>query len=66
MNWETCGLFPLDDMQRQTYLLGEARFSPTRRAKGWDFILGIGCDCGDLIGNNFGAQLTIRKQLRLK
>lgn len=53
-------------MLRQTYLLAEGRFSPTRRAKGWDFTLGIGYDHGDLIGNNLGFQMTIRKRLRLK
>ena len=63
-NWGNYAL-PFDEMRRQTYLLAEGRFSPTRRAKGWDFTLGIACDRGGLIGNNFGAQMTVRKSLRL-
>jgi hypothetical protein len=63
-NWGIYAL-PFDDMLRQTYLLAEGRFSPTRRAKGWDFVLGIGYDHGGLLGNSLGFQATIRKTFRL-
>lgn len=63
-NWGIYAL-PFDEMQRQTYLLAEGRFSPTRRAKGWDFVLGIGYDHGGLLGNSLGFQATIRKTFRL-
>ncbi len=64
-NWGTYD-DPLPDCLRQTYLMGEARFSPQRRAKGWRFSLGVGYDTGDLLGNNVGAQLTVQKVINLK
>ncbi len=63
-NW---GLYerPLDDILRQNYAVAEATYHP-RWAKGWDASLALGLDHGTLIGNSFGAQLTIRKSLFLK
>jgi len=63
-NWGTYER-PLPDCQHQSYFLGETTYSP-RWAQGWQTTLGLGLDHGDLIGNSFGAQLTIRKSLNLK
>ena len=65
-NWGTYDT-PLDDVRNQQYLMAEATVSP-RRLKEWQATLGIGYDHGDLdmIGNSFGAQLTIRKTFNFK
>lgn len=57
-NWGTYA-FPLEDILSQKYFMGEATYRP-RWAKRWSSTLGLGLDHGDLIGNSFGAQLTMR------
>ena len=57
-NWGTYA-FPLEDILSQNYFMGEATYRP-RWAKRWSSTLGLGLDHGDLIGNSFGAQLTMR------
>lgn len=53
---------PFDDPQRNFSLLAEATYRvPERMAKGWGIRLGIGLDRGELLGDNFGVQLTITK-----
>ena len=63
-NWGSY-TYPLADILRQDYFLAEATYRP-RWATGWHASLGLGLDHGRLIGNSFGAQLTIRKSLTLK
>lgn len=74
-NW---GLYeaPLADITRQNYFMAETTFSPSWGAhgtprhptalSGWRFSLALGLDYGQLLGNSFGAQLTISKRLTLK
>lgn len=44
-------------------MLAEVHFSPERlgrlNTRGWTAGLAIALDRGDLVGNNFGAQLTL-------
>ena len=62
-NWGTYD-HPLDDPQDQNYMLLEANVHhPAMR--GWNPTLAIGVDHGKLTGNNFGAQITIRKTFGL-
>ena len=63
-NWGAYN-YPLEDILRQSYIMGEATYRP-RWASGWQASLALGLDHGDLIGNSFGTQLTIRKSLTLK
>ena len=80
-NWGSYA-YPQPEVMSQQYFMAEATFSlpqATSRAlpsarhdagsapfTGWQFSLALGLDHGDLIGNSFGAQLTIRKSLTLK
>ncbi len=62
-NWGTYD-WPLNDRLLQQHYLAEATYRP-RWAKGWQGVLGIGLDHGDLLGNSFGIQLSIRKKLTM-
>lgn len=53
---------PLDDILSQSYLMGEASY---RLSGGASVSLAVGCDHGRLIGNSFGAQLTLIKKFKL-
>lgn len=72
-NWGTY-YYPTNEVEKEQHILAEVDYKPDW-AKGWSGTLGIGLDHGNLgkenyntntIGNSFGAQLTIRKQLRLR
>lgn len=52
---------PLDDILSQTYLMGEATYSMRRLA----LTLAIGYDSGHLVGNSFGAQLTVSRKFSI-
>lgn len=45
---------------RSVFLMAEANYAP-HQLKGWDFSVGIGANTGDLLGNTFGMQATVRK-----
>lgn len=45
---------------RSVFLMAEANYTP-HQLKGWNFSLGIGGNTGDLLGNTFGMQATVRK-----
>ncbi len=62
-NWGTY-VYPFQDMTKQQYLLAEANYKP-HWAKNWSGTLGISYDHGDLLGNSFGGQLTLRKTFNL-
>ncbi len=62
-NWGTYDR-PLDDPLDQNYILFETVVSHSALG-GWNPTLGIAFDCGKLTGNNFGAQITVRKAFRL-
>ena len=62
-NWGTYDI-PLPDMLRQTSVMAEVTYTP-RFARGWQASAGIAYDHGKLLGNSFGGQLTIRKQIQL-
>ncbi len=47
----------------ETSLLAEANYDLTDQGmKGWKIGMGVGLDQGKIIGNNFGATLTLKKQ----
>lgn len=58
-NWGRYSLPLADPGMHQNYFLAEATYSP-RWATGWSGKLGLGLDSGDILGNSFGAQLTVR------
>ena len=60
-NWGTYD-HPFNDSRRQGYSLAEATYRP-RWATGWSASLAAALDHGSLLGNSFGAQLTLRKNL---
>lgn len=62
-DWGTYGA-PLDDVVNQQHYLISLQYAPSW-AYGWNGKLDIGLSHGELIGNTFGAQLTLRKELRL-
>lgn len=62
-NWGTY-YYPLPDILRQSYAMAEAAYRT--RPSDWQLALAVGLDHGTLIGNSFGAQLTISKSLSLK
>jgi len=62
-NWGTYDV-PFREKYLQQYYLAEADWHPAF-APGWSGTLGLGIDHGDVLGNSFGAQLTVRKVLRL-
>ena len=59
---------PLPDPQRNLCLLAEAGYSFSQPAflRGWDVRCGLALDRGKLLGDSFGMQLTIGKQLNFK
>lgn len=57
--------YPLSDCLRQSYSMAEASYAPAWAA-GWQATAAIAFDHGSLLGNSFGAQLTLRKSFRLK
>ncbi len=63
-NWGTYD-YPFTDMQHQAYAMAEATYRP-RWAEGWTGVAALALDHGQLLGNSFGGQLTIRKTLNLK
>ena len=58
-HWGTYG-YPLDKQRKQFSSLYEITYSP-KQAKGWHFILGMGFDRGNYLGNSLGGILSIRK-----
>lgn len=62
-NW---GLYtkPFADCLAQQYILAETTYRP-RWAQGWTATAALGLDHGSVVGNNTGAQLTIRKTFDL-
>ena len=62
-NWGT-HVYPFQDMMKQQYVLAETNYRP-HWAKDWSGTLGLSYDHGDLLGNSFGGQLTIRKIFNL-
>lgn len=58
-HWGTYG-YPLDKQRKQFSSLYEITYSP-KQAKGWHFILGMGLDRGNYLGNSLGGILSIRK-----
>jgi len=55
---------PFADRRRQNSFLLEASYTPIW-ALGWNGTFGLGIDRGSIVGDNIGAQLTIRKSLNL-
>ena len=54
---------PYTKKKHQTSFLLEGTYTPQRPSlRGWSASLGLGLDSGDIIGDNFGCNLTIRKQ----
>lgn len=59
---------PLPDVATSVNFLAEVNWKPRniRLLRGWEGTLSIGADGGDLLGKNFGVQLSIAKTLNLK
>lgn len=62
-NWGTYN-YPFKDVQNQQYYMAEIGWKP-QTLKGWSGKIAFGLDHGDLIGNSFGAQLTVHKTFSL-
>lgn len=62
-NWGTYSS-PYADALRQQYYLAEVRYAP-RRAHGLRIGLAVGYDHGQVIGENFGATLTLSQHFAL-
>ncbi len=62
-NWGTYAK-PFDDVLTQNSFFVEVGYSP-KRFKGWTAMLGCALDDGDVIGNSFGGQFTLRKSFNL-
>lgn len=62
-NWGTYRQ-PFDDVLRQQYYLAEATWAPSF-LRGWRATLAIGLDHGAVLGDSFGAQLTLRRTVTL-
>ncbi len=62
-NWGTY-MQPFDDVLRQNSFFAEIGYSP-KRFKGWDAKVGFAVDNGDVLGNSFGGQFTLRKSFSL-
>lgn len=45
---------------KSVFFMAEANYTP-HQLNGWEFSLGLGANTGDLIGNSFGMQATVRK-----
>lgn len=56
---------PLEDPTNQQYYLVEATAKP-HFCKGWEASIGLGLDHGKVIGNNHGAQITLRKAFKFQ
>lgn len=56
---------PFDEIAHQIYTMAEVTYKP-KWAAGWQGVLAVGLDHGDLIGNSFGGQLTIAKTIDFK
>lgn len=52
---------PLDEVTRQFNSLYEISYSP-RKLRGWTISAALGLDHGNLLGNNTGGMLTIKKE----
>ncbi len=62
-NWGTYEM-PFDDILKQNSFFVEFGYAP-KRLKGWSAILGCALDDGDMLGNSFGGQFTLRKTFSL-
>ena len=62
-NWGTYAK-PFDDIISQNHFMAEATYIP-KNMNGCTATLALAMDTGKLIGNSFGAQLTIRKTIDL-
>lgn len=62
-NWGTY-VKPYVDVRNQMNLMGEVTWTPSF-LKGWSGKMAMGYDNGSVIGNSFGAQLSIHKTLNL-
>ena len=62
-NWGTYDN-PFDDPQNQQYFLFETTMRHPK-SKGWMYKVSLGLDNGETVGNNFGAQVTVIKALKL-
>lgn len=60
--------YPLPSPQRNRSLLAEVEYAPQRHPllKGWSLRCAVGMDRGQLLGDNFGCQLTIGRRLFIK
>ena len=58
-NWETYDN-PFDDVKKQFSSLLEVTYSPVKW-NGWSFSISGAMDRGNLLGNNSGGMLVIRK-----
>ncbi len=63
-NWGTYAT-PLDDVVQTQHYLAEARYTPSF-LPGWKITMGVALDRGDLLGNSFGVQCTVRKSFNLR
>ncbi len=52
---------PFNEIKDQFNSLLEVTYSP-EALKGWSFNMAVAIDRGDLLGNNYGGMLTLRKQ----
>ena len=59
---------PLPSPEKNKSLLAEVEYAPQRRShlKGWTMKCAVGMDKGELLGDNFGCQLTIGRRLFIK
>lgn len=54
---------PFSQKEHQLNFLAEGTYSPLlSRLRGWSATVGIGLDIGDIIGDNFGLNVSVRKQ----
>ncbi len=62
-NWGTYAT-PFQDVISEQHYMAEATYKPAKFA-GWSSTLSLGLSNGDIVGNTFGAQLTVRKLFNL-
>ncbi len=62
-NWGTYAK-PFDDVLEQNSFFLEVGYAP-KKLKGWSAALGCALDDGDIVGNSFGGQFTLRKTFSL-
>ena len=54
---------PFSQKEHQLNFLAEGTYSPlSTRLRGWSATVGVGLDIGDIIGDNFGVNVSVRKQ----